>query len=181
MVLHLSLIAIFGILIPYWKGTDFLDPAVIGAYTCMGALFSGPAAAQAFGVNRPQTMQEAYRRAGKAILFGEGLVVAFLVLGIATVSVDHRRLMLPELDALAETGLLGLAAAIAVAILAGWSALYFSPMVTRLFMRLLFLALLLGFYYNSRRLTDVSIPGIALCAVAAALGVFLMRKEVCPQ
>jgi hypothetical protein len=181
VVLHLFLIAIFGILIPYAKGMDFFDPVVTGAYACMGALFAGPAAAQSFGANRPQSMREAYRRAGKAILFGEALVFLCLLLGTLTVSFDHGRFLLPELDVLAETGLLGLAGTTAVAILAGWSALYFSPITTRLIMRLLFLALLLAFYYNSRRLTDVAVPGIVLCSVAIAAGLVLLKKEVCPQ
>ena len=118
---------------------------------------------------------------GKAILFGEGLVFACLALGTATVSFDHSRLLLPELDVLGETGLLGLAGAVAVTALASWSALHFSPMTTRLLMRLLFFGLLLGFYFNARRLTDVAVPGIALCVAAAASGVYLLRKEVCPQ
>jgi hypothetical protein len=77
--------------------------------------------------------------------------------------------------------LLGVTASVAVASLAGWSALRFSPMAARLMMRVVFLALLLAFYYNARRLTDVAVQGIALCAVAIAVGVWLLRKEVCPQ
>lgn len=172
---------IFGVLIPYWKGADFFDPVVTAAYMCMGGLFSGPAVAQAFAVSRPQSMREACGKAGKAILFGEGLVILFLVLGIATVSVEHRRLMLPQLDVVAEAGLLGLTAAVAVASLAGWAALRFSPMGARLMMRIVFLGLLLAFYYNARRLTDVAAQGIVLCAVASAVGVWLLRKEVSPQ
>ena len=181
MLLHLFLIAIFGVLIPYWKGADFFDPVITAAYACMGALFSGPAAAQAFALSRPQSMKEAYSRAGKAILFGEGLVILFLVLGTATVSFDHGRPMFPELDVVAEAGMLGLAAATAVACLAGWATLRFSPMVARLQMRIVFLGLLLAFYYNARRLTDVAVQGIVLCAIATAVGVWLLRKEVCPR
>jgi hypothetical protein len=139
VVLHLFLIAIFGVLIPYWKGTDFFDPVITAAYLCMGGLFSGPAVAQTFSMSRPQSMREACAKAGKAILFGEGLVILFLVLGTATVSLAHRRLMLPELDVVAEAGLLGLTATVAVASLAGWSALRFSPMAARLMMRVVFL------------------------------------------
>jgi hypothetical protein len=89
--------------------------------------------------------------------------------------------MLPQLDVVAEAGLLGLTAAVAVASLAGWTALRFSPMGARLMMRIVFLGLLLAFYYNARRLTDVAAQGIVLCAVASAVGVWLLRKEVSPQ
>jgi hypothetical protein len=181
VVLHLFLIAVFGVLIPYWKGADFFDPVITAAYACIGALFAGPAAAQTFSANRPQSMKEAFGKTGKAVLFGEGLVVAFLALGTATVSFTHRRLMLPELDVLAEASLLGLAAAVAVALLGGWAALRFSPMVASLMMRIVFLGLLMAFYYNARRLTDVAVQGIVLCAIATAVAVVLLRKEVYPQ
>jgi hypothetical protein len=181
VVLHLFLIAIFGVLIPYWKGADFFDPVITAAYLCMGGLFSGPAVAQAFALNRPQSMREACVKAGKAIAFGEGLVMLLLLLGTVTVSLAHNRLMLPELDVAAEAGLLGVTATVAVACLAGWTALRFSPMAARLMMRIVFLGLLLAFYYNARRLTDVAVQGIALCAAATAVGVWLLRKEVAPQ
>jgi uncharacterized membrane protein YqjE len=54
-------------------------------------------------------------------------------------------------------------------------------MGARLMMRIVFLGLLLAFYYNARRLTDVAAQGIVLCAVASAVGVWLLRKEVSPQ
>jgi hypothetical protein len=176
------LVAIFGILIPYWKGIDFFDPVIIAAYACMGALFSAPASAQAFAVNRPQSMREAFARIGKAVLYGEGLAMAFLVVGTATVDLMHGgRLLLPEIDTLAEAGLLGLAGTIAVAGLAGWATLRFSPAVARLLMRVLFLSLLIAFFYNARRLTDVALMGTGLCVAAAAIAVLLLRKEVSPR
>lgn len=182
MLLHLLLVAVFGILIPYWKGIDFFDPAIISAYACIGALFSAPAAAQAFSVSRPQSMREAYLRAGKAILYGEGLAVVFLVVGTATVDLSHGgRLILPALDVLAETGLLGLAGTIAVAGLAAWATLRFSREVARLMMRVMFLGLLIAFLYNARRLSDVALDGTALCVAAAAIAALLLRREVSPR
>lgn len=181
VVLHLFLIAIFGVLIPYWKGADFFDPVITGAYACMGGLFAGPAAAQAFASSRPQSWREACTRAGKAILFGEGLVLSFLVVGTATVCLSHGRLLLPELDVLGETALLGIAATTAVAALAAWATLRFSAMAARLAMRVVFLGLLMAFYYNARRLADVALSGIALCLIVTAVAVLLLRKEISPR
>lgn len=174
--------AVFGILIPYWKGADFFDPAITAAYACIGALFSGPAAAQAFSASRPQSMRDACLRAGKAILYGEGLAVTFLAIGTATVGLSRGgRWMLPELDVLAETGLLGLAGTMAVAAWAGWAALRFSQTVARLMMRVLFLGLLIAFFYNARRLTDIALPGTTACIAAAAVAALLLRREVSPR
>ena len=182
MLLHVLLVAIFGVGIPYWKGLDFLDPAITAAYACVGCLFAAPAAAQAFGVSRPQSMKEASSRVGRAILYGEGMAATFLVVGTATVSLTHGpRWMLPELDVLVEASILGLAGTLAVSALAGWATLRFSPMSARLLMRGIFLALLIAFFYNSRRLADVALEGSLLCLAATAIAAFLLRKEVSPQ
>jgi hypothetical protein len=182
VLLHLALVAIFGVLIPWWKGVDFFDPVMTAAYACMGVLFAAPAAAQAFSANRPQSMKEAYARVGKAALYGEGLALVFLVAGTATVSVTHgARLRLPQLDVLGETAVLGLAASVAFASLAGWATLRFSEAMARLAMRIMFLSLLIAFFYYARRLPDVALMGSALCAVIAAATVFPLWKEVSPR
>ncbi len=182
MLLHLALVAVFGILIPWWKGVDFFDPVITAAYACMGIIFAAPAAAQAFSADRPQSMKEALRRMGRAVLYGEGLAAIFLVVGVLTVSLTHGpRLMLPELDVLGETAVLGLAGSVAVAALAGWVTLRFSATAARMMMRLIFLSLLLAFFYSARRLPDVALQGAAYCVAVAALAVLLLRREVCPR
>ena len=182
MRLHLLLVTIFGILIPYWKGLDFFDPVITAAYACMGPLFSAPASAQSFGASRPQSMREACARAAKTVLYGEALVMIFLLTGTVTVGLSHgARLLLPDLDVIAEAGLLGLAATVAAAGLSAWATLHFSPAAARLAMRVIFLVLLIVFLYNSRRLTNVTWIGTALCAAAAGVSVLLLRKEVSPR
>jgi hypothetical protein len=182
VLLHLLLVAIFGVGIPLWKGLDFLDPAITAAYACLGGLFAAPAAAQAFARSRPQSMKEACSRAAKAILYGEGMALTFLIAGSATVSLSHGpRLLLPELDVAAEASILGIAGTVAVAFLAGWATLRFSPVTARLMMRVIFIGLLIAFLYNSRRLADVALQGSLLCIAATAAAVFLLRKEVSPR
>ncbi len=174
--------AVFGILIPWWKGVDFFDPVITSAYACMGVIFAAPAAAQAFSVSRPQSMREAFLYAGKAVLYGEGLAAIFIIAGIATVSLTHGgRLMLPELDVLGETALLGMAGSVAVAGLAGWVTLRFSAAAARVMMRLIFLTLLIAFFFSARRLPDVAFAATAYCVAIAAAAVLLLRREVCPR
>src|SRR5262245_33902051 len=48
VAIHLALIAVFGVFLPWRKGLDFLDPVMTTAYVSLGALFAGPASAQAF-------------------------------------------------------------------------------------------------------------------------------------
>lgn len=174
--------AVFGVLIPWWKGVDFFDPVITAAYACMGIIFAAPAAAQAFSGERPQSMQAALRKAARAVLYGESLAAIFLIVGIATVSLTHGpRLLLPELDVLGETAVLGLAGSIAVAGLAGWVTLRFSARAARMLMRLIFLSLLIAFFYSARRLPDVALTGAAYCVAMAALAALLLRREVYPR
>ena len=95
VILHLVLIAIFGVFLPLRKGLGFLEPIMITAYACLGVLFAAPAAAaSAFSKGRPQTMQEAGVRAAKAVGYGEGLALVMLIAGVVTVSVASGRVLL---------------------------------------------------------------------------------------
>jgi hypothetical protein len=98
------------------------------------------------------------------------------------VSLTHGpRLLLPELDVAAEASILGIAGTIALAALAAWATLSFSPATARMLMRVIFIGLLIAFFYNSRRLADVALQGSLLCIAATAIAVFLLRKEVSPR
>jgi len=181
VILHLVLIVIFGVLLPLRKGISFLDPVMISAYACLGVLFAAPAAALAFSKSRPQTMREAFWRTAKAVGYGEGLAVIMLVAGVGTVSISRRRLLVPELDVLAESGLLGLAGSIAMALFAGWMTLRFSAGAARYGMRAIFLGLLLLFLLQAQRLPDVPLRGVELSVALSALMVILLRREVHPR
>ena len=182
VLLHVALIAIFGVLLPRRKGIDFLDPVMISAYACMGVIFAAPAAAAAFAKSRPQSMREAFARAGKAAGYGEGLALIMLITGVMTVNFGRRgRVRLPELDTLAESGLLGAAATIAVALFAGWMTLRFSAQMARMGMRVVFVFLLLAFFFRSSRLPEVGLAGAGLCVMISGLLIFLLHREVNPR
>jgi len=181
VLLHLALIVIFGVLLPLRKGLAFLDPIMITAYACIGVLFAPPAAARAFAGGRPQSMKEAWWRTAKAVGYGEGLALAMLIAGVATVSVDRRRLMLPDLDVLGEAIALGLAGSIALALLAGWLTLRFSAGAARFGMRAIFLLLLLWFYLQAQWLPEVPLRGVELSFAISALMIILLRRQVHPR
>lgn len=177
-----ALLAVFGIVLPWWKGRDFLDPVMVGAYACLGGLFAAPAAARAFGVTRPASWKSALGRVVKAAAYGEGMALLMLALGIATVNLTRGgRLRLPELDTLAETGLFGLSLTAAFAAVAAWFTMRFSPDAARRAARFGFLCLAIAFYYGSARLPEVALEGAALTCALTAAACFLIHRELRPQ
>ena len=181
VILHLILIAIFGIFLPLRKGLAFLEPIMITAYACVGILFAAPAAAKAFSMDRPQSMREAGVRAAKAVGYGEGVGLLMLVTGVVSVSVAHGRALFPELDVLGEGIALGLAASIALALFAGWMTLRFSAAAARMGMRVIFIGLLVLFVFQGERLPEIPVRGVELSVALSALMVILLRREVHPK
>ena len=180
--LYVALIAVFGVLLPWTKGLDFLDPVMTAAYACLGVLFAGPASAEAFAEKRPDSLKAALRRVAKAVLYGEGLALTMLIAGVATVSISRgRRLRLPELDVVGEAGLLGLMASTALALIAGWITLRFSHGAARRALRFVFLLMLVAFFFWSRWLADAALPAAALAAVIAGVMVLVLRRQVEPR
>lgn len=181
VILHLVLIAIFGVFLPLRKGLGFLEPIMITAYACLGVLFAAPAAAKAFSVSRPQTMREAGMRAAKAVGYGEGLALVMLIAGVVSVSVANGRALFPELDVLGLGAALGLAASTALALFSGWMTLRFSAAWARVGMRLVFMGLLILFVLQGSRLPEIPLRGVELSVALSALMVILLRREVHPK
>ena len=125
-------------------------------------------------------MKEAWWRTAKAVGYGEGLALTMLIAGVVTLSVSRGRLLLPELDVLAQAALLGLAGSIALALFAGWMTLRFSAGAARMGMRVIFLALLFLFWFQAQRLPEIPLRGIELSVALSALMMILLRREVRP-
>ena len=181
VILHLVLIAIFGVFLPLRKGLGFLEPIMITAYACLGVLFAAPAAASAFSKGRPQTMREAGVRAAKAVGYGEGLALVMLIAGVVSVGVAQGRAVYPELDVLGLGVALGLAASTALALFSGWMTLRFSGAAARIGMRVIFIALLVLFVLRGERLPEIPLRGVELSVAMCALMVILLRREVHPK
>lgn len=174
VLIHLALIAVFGVFLPMWKGIDFLDSVILSAYACLAILFAAPAAAEAFAASRPASFQAAMAKVAIALIYAEFMTVAILGTGLATVYSRTHFPVPPDFETLAVSAIFGFAAAAAMASIAGWLALRFSSGIARGVLRVLFLGLLLVFFYRSRWLPDVAARGAAISvgiAIAALLAI----------
>jgi hypothetical protein len=178
VLLHLVLLAAFGIWLPHNKGLDFLDSQVLGAYACLGLIFAGPATAQAFTETFTPTFPVAKARILVGVLYGEAAVLALTGAGIATVFLSLRGRYVPSLDwqTLVKSASLGLGAAGLVASMAAWLTVRFSKNIAMICLRLVFFGLLVLFFYRGQRLPDVALEGAGICLAAAAVFIVLLRR-----
>src|SRR5579862_4634899 len=114
LLVHLAIIAVFGIWWPRTRGVDFFDPVFLSAYACLGVLFAGPAAAQVFS-DPLVGMGEALARIGVAVLYGETIAVLILGAGITTVLLTSTVPIGPDWIELGEAAVLGLTGSFAMA------------------------------------------------------------------
>jgi hypothetical protein len=180
VLLHLALVAVFGVFLPWKKGIEFFDPVILSAYACLGVLFAAPIAAQAFADVRPESMSAAIARIAAAVLYGECVVIAFLGAGIATVYFTHRHSVFfaPDLVGLGFAALLGLTGSFAFAALAAWISLRFSAAAARGALRMMFLLLLFLFFFRSQWLPDVAEMGALLCLGIGLAAMFGIRSQL---
>jgi hypothetical protein len=178
VLLHLALLAAFGIWIPQMKGLDFLDTQILAAYMCLGLLFAAPATAQAFPEGIPPSFKEAASRIVAGVLYGEVVAALLAGSGIATVYLGHRGKYVPQPDweTLAKCALFGLAASLMLASLAGLVAARFSKGSALICLRLAFFGLLVVFYYWGRWLPDVGLAATAACFAVAGLFIGILAR-----
>jgi hypothetical protein len=169
------LLIAFGVFLPWRKGLDFFDPSLLSAYACLGIVFAGPAAAQAFE-NKPDSFGQALAWIAVATGFGEGIAIAMLACGLLTVRLTLPFLAFgPDVFLLADSLLLGLAASFALASLAAWIALRFSSGTARTLLRIVLLLLVVAFFLESRSLPQVALTGAIIAAGAAIVFLFLVK------
>ncbi len=115
-IIILAVVLVFGVLLPYYKGLEFLDPVVILVYACMSLLFVVPASAEVFAANEAIASAEIAARLGMILAYGWATTVLMLISGIVTVNVTHwhGRMLLPSTTLLALAVLLSLIATLAV-------------------------------------------------------------------
>ncbi len=175
---YLIVILLFGVVVPAGKGLGFFDPVLLAAYACLGVVFAGPAAAQAFET-RPSTMGQALRWIVKAAVFGELLALAMVGCGVATVYARARGLVFPpDVELIAYAALLGLTASLALAALAAWLTVRVSTGAARIALRVVYLALVALFYFKGRWLPSVVEAATVFCLCAAATFVMLLRMRL---
>jgi hypothetical protein len=159
------------------KGLDFLDSPVLGAYACLGLMFAGPAAAQAFPEGFP-TFQQAMARVFASLLYGELVVASLLGAGIGTVYLTRRGgfVPTPDWETIARCALFGFGASAMLASMAAWVTVQFSRRAAMVCLRVAFFGLLILFYYRGQWLPEVGLTGWAACLVLAGVFVELLRR-----
>jgi hypothetical protein len=177
-VTYLVVLLLFGVAVPAAKGLGFFDPVLLAAYACLGIVFAGPAAAQAFE-KRPASLAQAVQWIAKAAAFGELLALAMVACGIGTVYVTHRGFVFPpDLESLGFALLLGLAGSLTISSLAGWVTVQVSRQASRMTLRAVFVALVALFYFKGRWLPSVIEIGTVLCLLATGVFVLLLRLRL---
>jgi hypothetical protein len=167
--LYALVIGVFGLLLPWQKGRDFLDSVILGAYACLGVVFAAPVAAAEF--ERFPSVQKALARVIISVFYGQLLAAVMLVLGIATVYVLRgvRIVVGPDFQSLAECATLGLMLSWAVSTVAVWLSLKISPRAAKTVVRLVFLGLLAAFYLRSGWLPAVAVRGAGIALLVSIL------------
>jgi hypothetical protein len=178
ILVHVAIIGVFSILVPWLRGVDFLDPVTTSAYACLGVLLSAPAAAQAFLLDRPSSLNDALARIGIAVLYGESMALVILLGAFTTIYTTTRFAFAPDLLTLGESLALGLTASLALSSVAAFIALRFSPGIARNAMRVIFLLLLYLFFQKSRWLPDVAVQGSIMSVGVAILAIFAIRRQL---
>jgi len=176
-VVYLSLLAVFGILVPWQKGLEFLDPVILIAYACLGGVFAGPAAVQLFD-EIPKAVREALGRVAAAVVFGEAMVVVLLAVGLLTVRLLHRGIFPFDTPTMIGGLALGAALSLALAAMAAWVRMAYSASVARSALRAAFVVLLVGFVFRSRWLPDVAWMGAGVGLAVAIVFLALLAKRV---
>jgi hypothetical protein len=178
--MQLFLLAAFGILLPWLKGVEFMDPALPTIYACLGPLFAAPAVVQMLradsGFHHP-TWATTSARIAAATAYGEAMTLAILLLGIGTVLIFHRQayLFLPDPILLGEAILLGFGSTLALTAMSAWITLQFSARIATSALRILFLFLFALFVLRSWWLPGVAGLGALIALVVAACFLLLVK------
>ncbi len=193
----LTVVIVFGILVPIYKGFGFLDPRILLAYACLAPLFVAPASAELAAVSPSGILG----RIAIIVAWGWGITVLILGTAIVTLNIVSPRganprggFIAPPAEFIAAILVFSLSASIAIAMLGAILARRFSAAGVKNILRTAFLAILLALVFGSRflpesvtltifdrfntrrALTHLAWQSSAVCAVAAALFLLALVK-----
>jgi hypothetical protein len=164
VLIHSAVLGLFGVVLPYLKGIEFLDAVILGAYACLGLVFAAPSAAAPLESAPPA---RALARVAVCVAYGSAMSWILLACGLAVVYFSSPFMIGLDLRALGESVLFGAMLCAAAASLAAFLALRVSAAAARAAMRAVFLGLLLAFLWNARRLPEISLPGAGIAGAVA--------------
>jgi hypothetical protein len=147
----LTVVALFGVLVPWYKRYDFLDPVMLAAYFCLPVVLVAPMAADALAGGTESAMGTV-RRVLQVAFYGWGLGMVIIAAGLITVNAAsrHGHLLLPSGELLAAGVAFSAGAALAAVVATGFLAHFFSARSARTILRLLFLVLLVAMVLLAR-------------------------------
>jgi hypothetical protein len=178
LVTHVVLLGIFGVLLPWLKGVEFMDPAIPTIYVCLGALFAGPAVIQSLRDGN-SGWPAAWWKIAVSTAYGEFMTLAMLLLGIATVLISRplAYLYLPDPILLGEAILLGLGLTLALTAMSAWITLQFSGGLAKAVVRILFAGFFVVFLLRSWWLPAIVAPGAVGSFVLAGFFLLLVNRR----
>lgn len=134
---------LFGFLVPYLKGLEFLDSLLLLAYSALSLFFVAPMVVDS--VEAAPDKRPALNRLFRAVAIGWGAGVSIVILGIATVSFQFGRLVAPPAAIGLSLALLSLLGCLFVAALSAWVAIRLqNPDAAKARLRIGFLLLLVA-------------------------------------
>jgi hypothetical protein len=176
VLIHVAIVAVFGVALPWMRGIEFLDSVMLAAYACLGVLFAAPAAAQACAAEPPASIGAAVGRIALAVAYGEGMAVTILLAGFLTVYLTSPHVLFaPDLETVGKATALGIAASAALGAIAAWITLQFSAGTARIALRVIFLGLLWLFFSYSRWLPDIAGRAAMVCVGIAAAALLALQ------
>jgi hypothetical protein len=194
-----SVVLIFGVLVPWYKGVTILQPTVLMAYALMALLFVAPAASEFWSaIPSPASRSAVLGRTAAIVGYGWGIAVVMLTTALVTLNLLNRseRAFIPPRAFLTAALLFSLTASAAVAVICALFSSRFSAATTKAIVRAVFLLALFVLAFGSRVLpeswqivlaehstrraiTKLAWEGAAVCALIAAIGSpFLLRRSI---
>ena len=149
--LNLIIVGAFGVLVPIYQGLNFVyDPRLVVAYSLMSAVIAAASVAEAFGSG---SSGSAIGKMIRVWLYSWGLAVLLLMAALVTVNVRswRDRVLLPSpASFLIACECISATAAAAVVALGAVLTRRFSPGITKMVFRTIFLAAILAVVVANR-------------------------------
>ncbi len=140
-------VAAVGVVVPMYKGLDFLDLRLIVAYALLSAVIAAASVADAF---KPDVKGSPFARMLRVWIYSWGLAAIMLAAAFVTVKLKTRFLVLPRTSFLLACESISVTAAAAVVTLGALLSRKFSTKTTKTVFRTLFLVTILGLVIADR-------------------------------
>lgn len=149
LLLILAIVAAFGVLVPMYKGLEFLDRRLIVAYACLSAVFAAPVVTDAFA---QRAEDDPLPPLWGVWLYSWVFASCLLAIALFTVNASHwhGKVMLPATNFLVAAECLSLTVSAAVVGLGALLASRFSAANVKAGFRALFLILVFALFLADR-------------------------------